>query len=404
VLRFSAPFGVEVESFLALGLRRDGRLTVALQTSLGLVLGRFGYAGTPDTSLGRTGFRRLEPPSSMRVTAAAFDREDRLVVGGVRDDPFLEDYPSIAVSRFTGDGERDTSFGDRGVTATEPPGSTDATQVTSITVAPDLDVVLGAGLLYWSWDTAVLRTAADGRLEPTFGAGGAVRENLARPPYSENHSLNHDQPFDLAVLRDGRVVVTGWVAGVDERPELLVARLGRDGRPERGFGDDGVVRGPVREAGRAVAVQDDGRIVVGVGATPSRTVELAPSWGAVRLLGDVADLAVAFERPPGPAVPGTALPVALRVTNTGPSAVSRVEVETVLRAGGATSRAGGAVGTLGPGESTVVRHWLGVPPASGTATVQATVRGAAFDPDRGDDVVRARVAVADPPPPGGPAR
>jgi uncharacterized delta-60 repeat protein len=99
---------------------------------------------------------------------------------------------------------------------------------------------------------AVVRYRPDGDLDDTFGGDGIVATNL---------TPTDDIAWDMALQPDGRIVAVGG-AGFGQLGFLL-ARYRRNGRLDPTFGDDGTLVTRYRGAnGRAVAIQDDGRIVV----------------------------------------------------------------------------------------------------------------------------------------------
>lgn len=137
--------------------------------------------------------------------------------------------------------------------------------VTRVAGAKPLRAALaGAALIACTGANApsVASAASPGALDGTFGKGGVT--TLAR-----GTQLNA-----AAVQRDGKLVVTG-LSGGEDRPRLLVARLTRGGSLDRSFGKRGIVRMalPARSTGAIgedVAIQRDGRIVV-AGAARNRT-------------------------------------------------------------------------------------------------------------------------------------
>jgi len=109
-------------------------------------------------------------------------------------------------------------------------------------------------------DLLVLRFLPNGDLDRTFGANGYVVADLspATPDF--------DFGFGVAIQKDGKIVVVGQTSLIGtERLALAVARFLPNGGPDSSFGTRGVLRvgtGPSR-VGQAVAVQPDGRILVG---------------------------------------------------------------------------------------------------------------------------------------------
>jgi|GEM_PF-2005579 len=110
-------------------------------------------------------------------------------------------------------------------------------------------------------------------LDRSFGNGGVVRSVAGKGG-------------EIARYADGRLVVAGADAG-----EFVVARFLGDGTPDLSFGSGGVARvewtAPFRDTQRddakasAVAVQPDGRILVGGSYEPNRGMYGGGAWRAV---------------------------------------------------------------------------------------------------------------------------
>jgi uncharacterized delta-60 repeat protein len=93
--------------------------------------------------------------------------------------------------------------------------------------------------------------AGGGQFDPSFGSGGKKVVDLGHT----------EEAFDLAVQPDGKLVL----AGTRDHSQALVVRLNPDGSPDSSFGNGGVVVVPVA-LGFAVALQADGKILVGAGS------------------------------------------------------------------------------------------------------------------------------------------
>jgi uncharacterized delta-60 repeat protein len=108
----------------------------------------------------------------------------------------------------------------------------------------------------------IVRYNPNGSLDSSFGVSGVARAGF---PGSRCGCELHD----LAVQRNGRIVAVGWrFRGGDAQDDMLlaVARFLPDGRLDRTFSGDGRFSrdfGYGDDLGSAVAVQPDGRIVVG---------------------------------------------------------------------------------------------------------------------------------------------
>ena len=148
-------------------------------------------------------------------------------------------------------GDLDPTFGDVGrVSGLEQP------TIWSLDVLDDGDVIFGAGDEYCSyWYSGCFPSSGFGRL---LASG-------AEDPAFTAASLQGTTIFDAALQDDGSLVAVGHrLAGNHWR--LVVVRLLPDGSLDPDFGIEGVVSLPGattgEEFGRAVELDDDGRIVV----------------------------------------------------------------------------------------------------------------------------------------------
>ncbi len=132
-------------------------------------------------------------------------------------------------------------------------------------LAAFLAVALVAVLVAAAW----LMTRGQDRLDPSFGSGGIVATDIVAT------MVGRVTDFGPAILEaDGHIVVAGQV-GFD----FAIARHAGGGRPDPGFGGDGLVRTNVGGMGRVwgLALQPDGMIIaVGdvLDFTPGAPVEL----------------------------------------------------------------------------------------------------------------------------------
>ncbi|HKP53934.1 MAG TPA: S-layer homology domain-containing protein [Chloroflexia bacterium] len=97
--------------------------------------------------------------------------------------------------------------------------------------------------------------ADDGDLDPTFDGDGKVTTDFG----------GTEQALDLAVQADGKIVVVGE-ALVNNAYDFAVARYNSDGSSDTGFDGDGKLTtdfGSTIEQANAVAIQPDGKILVG---------------------------------------------------------------------------------------------------------------------------------------------
>ena len=95
-----------------------------------------------------------------------------------------------------------------------------------------------------------------GRLDPSFGDNGIVIS-----PISENRQMG----LALTVQADGKAILAG-MQEISNSSDFAVARYNVDGSPDMDFGTNGFVTiegGSDSDAAWAIALQDDGKIVLG---------------------------------------------------------------------------------------------------------------------------------------------
>jgi uncharacterized delta-60 repeat protein len=109
--------------------------------------------------------------------------------------------------------------------------------------------------------SSTLVSAAPGDLDPTFGIAGRALSSVGK--------VSFDQGRAAALQADGKIVVIGDSVGDGqfslEPPNLTILRLNPDGSRDTSFGINGLVVKRLRSFvnGAAVAIQPDGKIVVG---------------------------------------------------------------------------------------------------------------------------------------------
>jgi uncharacterized delta-60 repeat protein len=198
---------------------------------------RFGNAGTALAPLGKPDFAMTA--LVVRPTGAILAAGGSLQVG--------------ALVRYTATGQLDPAFGDRGITRT--PFSV---LKNGVTVQPD-GRLLVAGLSYSQGPSAqkvtvlLARYTANGHLDKTWGVAGILKLAFDPHPFVE--------AAGAVFKHDRRVVVLG-----DSASGLVLARYTKDGRPDGTFGRNGVTStafaGPAgSEAAGDIALGPDGAIV-----------------------------------------------------------------------------------------------------------------------------------------------
>lgn len=315
---FSTSLGLEDGSVVALDVDGKGRTLVvtATRNRRTMRISRVTVDGSFDSSFGTAGHVEVdltEPLSGIFgaffPSALAIDDEDRVVlvgrtsvraavmridVDGLFDETFGDDgvvsfdfggrspsfadvavgrdgtlfavgsidhtagFTNMVVAKIGNDGRIDASFGDGGIVSIDVDrtgGWDDA--ATSVALRRDGGIVV-AGNKAWvagGVDTAVVQLLGDGRFDEGFGDNGIVRVLRS----SDEFLLNRDP--DVAIGRDGRIVVTAERLGGSVGGGTVLVRMLDDGSIDRGFGEAGIVllrSGPPQGT---LALTSDGRIL-----------------------------------------------------------------------------------------------------------------------------------------------
>lgn len=158
-------------------------------------------------------------------------------------------------------GDPDTSFSGDGLRTIDFPGGPDDRASAVLVQANGRIVLAGESGIGGSSDFALLRLRANGTTDPSF-SGDGFRSLDFRGLGGD------DEIFDLVQQPDGKIVAVGqaYNAGGSDSG-FAIARFRPDGRLDTSFSGDGKLLvsfpGLVYAFGYAVALQDDGRILVG---------------------------------------------------------------------------------------------------------------------------------------------
>lgn len=302
------------ESANSIALQGDGRIVLAGETrsyvvgdQSDFVVARYNANGSIDGSFGTNGSVTTSFLNADVASAVAIQADGKIVAAGhgyteyyVNSDLALARYTANGIldPAFDGDGKSNTSIDTAASNAravalrqdgylilagtTAGGSSTDfavaiyyngylqrktitkfgtdsANVATSVAVQADGGFVAAGYTDYGSTrDFALVRYTADGSVDSLFGSGGRVETVL--PYWSEIHAT--------VIQPDGKIVVAGYVdIGDDFSLPMALARYDSHGSLDATFGDHGIVIVAAASAANAIALQDDGKIVV-VGYVP----------------------------------------------------------------------------------------------------------------------------------------
>jgi uncharacterized delta-60 repeat protein len=271
-----------------MAIQADGKIIVAGSARPGTTEDfgaiRFNPNGTIDTSFGNTTpapngkfSREITASQTDRCTSIAIQPDGKIILAGYSRIGSGND--NFAVMRLNPDGSLDTSFGspngyvhtdiasnEFGTTAVTDRGNAVAVQIVG---GQTKIVVSGTHFTATGSDLATVRYNSDGTLDTGFGGNGIVVTSFS----------GSDAANAVAITPDNKVVVAGY----DNNADFAVVRYNSDGTPDTvsdsdpltHFDVDGKLTtdfGSSSDQARAVAVQSNGKIIVGgytIGATTS---------------------------------------------------------------------------------------------------------------------------------------
>lgn len=258
----------------AVAVQGDGKIIVAGAanrdggTRASFAVARYGVDGSLDAGFGVGGKVVADSFDTLKwANAVGVQPDGKIVVAGYGE---FNQAGGFALARLGPDGSPDLTFGLGGVTLTEfHEGSAEAT---ALTLQPDGRIV-AAGYVNnrpgTSSDFAVARYDGRGLLDGSFGKAGRATIDFRG---------DFDLAFAVAALPDGGVVLAGYAQmGVDDS-DFAVAKVDRDGKWDRDFGNGGRVMTDfygLPDVARAVAVRPDGRIVAAGYTSTGGTIDFA---------------------------------------------------------------------------------------------------------------------------------
>lgn len=230
-----------------------------------VMLARFNPDGSPDLSFGLGGVAvpDLDAATTERAFAIAADFQGRIVVVGESKSK-LSGMKDVLIARFSANGSLDATFGTNGKVVTDITGDND--KAIDVSLQPDGKIVTvgHSKTVGGGYDVMVARYLPDGGLDATFDGDGIVRTDAVAG------GDNFDDGYAVALQADGKIVVGGWsdVLGV---AYATIFRYHADGSLDGSFDGDGRIL--INFSGtddkiQSLAVQPDGKIVF-VGETKS---------------------------------------------------------------------------------------------------------------------------------------
>ena len=232
-------------------VQTDGKILVAgvtkNATDYDFALVRYNTNGTLDNSFGNGGIVTTDIDSSETAYSMAIQSDGKILLAG------LIVNQDFALVRYNSNGTLDNNFGTGGKLITNISGT--AGLRTAVVIQNDGKIVLASQVHQLNDDDIVLiRYNSNGTLDNTFGNGGIQTTDIAGA---------NEGAYSVVLQTDSKIVVCGSSSAVNTRIVLL--RYNTDGTLDNTFGNGGIQTTTcgVVALGYSVAIQSDGKIVVG---------------------------------------------------------------------------------------------------------------------------------------------
>jgi uncharacterized delta-60 repeat protein len=249
------------ESANGLLILPDGKIIISGSIDLpnshdtSFALLRFNSNGSVDPTFGNGGIATTNINiDDDYAYAIALQSDGKIVAAGRRGIQF---YPTeqrkgnVALARYNPDGSLDTTFGNAG-TVVNDFGQGLESYALQLLIQPDGKLVIAGESAY---RFLVARYNSDGTLDAGFGNGGYALGNF---------SDNWDHGRDAVLQPDGKIIVVGSAAANYYAPydSFAIARFNSDGSLDQSFGNGGKVLMVDEGDLNAVALQNDGKLIV----------------------------------------------------------------------------------------------------------------------------------------------
>ncbi|MEQ1830690.1 MAG: hypothetical protein ABL921_32360, partial [Pirellula sp.] len=243
-------------------------------TYTGSTLAKFAVAKyranrTADTSFNTNGRKlfAVKTDSDDRAIAVAIQKTDqKIIVAGTYE---VNNSIHGAVIRLNTNGSYDTSFNGNGMRLTSFNAQDD--EPTAMTLQPDGKIVLAVSTEYAD-QMAIYRINTNGNFDSSFGGGDG------RKSVDFGSGSRVDKAKAIAIQEDGKIVIAG-LSTDGTNADVAIGRVNADGTLDDKFIGAGTLDGRVlsdlgspEDSGNAVAIQSDGKLLVGGSTVDSNGV------------------------------------------------------------------------------------------------------------------------------------
>lgn len=228
---------------------------------------KFNYDGTLDSTFGSGGIAKTDLGGDDYAYGMILQPGTKILLAGTTSTDFYN--PDLALVRYNyTDGSLDTTFNGTGILI-QNLGDRQAEALGTAIQADGKIVVAGRCYLGFDNAVAICRLNPSGDLDTSFGAAGKVISQLG------DESSEADA---VAIQADGKIIIAGSAYNGADLQSFMVARFLTTGALDPSFGTNGVVITPLgtnSSFASAIALQSDGKILVGGQARPGSDEDFA---------------------------------------------------------------------------------------------------------------------------------
>jgi len=248
-------------------IQGDGKILLAGDANGTFGIARYLPDGSLDPTFGNAGRVSTELWAYGAVAYAMAMQDDGKIV--VSGAAYGDSgYADFGVARYNQDGTLDSTFGDNGRVSVDIGGYDDEVYATQIQGDGKILVAGYTDADLFGYDMAVARLNEDGSLDDTFGTAGLVQPAFGIGEWEEAYAL--------AIQDDGKIVVGGYSNdGGTTSYDFTLLRYNPDGSIDNSFGASGMAKTSFStndDILNSLIIQSDGRIVA---AGTARYLEFA---------------------------------------------------------------------------------------------------------------------------------
>jgi uncharacterized delta-60 repeat protein len=246
--------GASIDQAAGIVLQPDGKLVTVggcTMATVDICLVRYHSNGSLDTTFNATGrVTTTIGAGSDYAQSILLQPDGKLVVGGASHNGANDDF---ALVRYHTDGSLDTTFNGTGKVTTAIGAAGDIIYAMALRADGKI-IAAGSSHNGANEDFALAQYNTDGSIDTTFGTAGKVTTPVG---------TGNDFSYSIALQSDGKIIVAGTAGNALN--DFAVVRYTSSGALDPTFNDTGII---VKDLGgidiaKCVAVQSDGRIVVG---------------------------------------------------------------------------------------------------------------------------------------------